>query len=396
MYERDISKLLQNITNPYIDDSPMLRTRTPNGDLEADLLKIIISTAGKYRKGAFPNEDTIKDTLTKIQFSIANKKPISLSVPFGAYKGWQITESLGLPDWAEVFHLNYIFHYAYDIACRYEYGVDIVYTYQDKIMSHISNADVHINKKYAETFNKLLNRFSSYSEKINFRLLSINDLYDNDEHFYGEFVDLLFENILELGENLYNGESAIIPYKSFIDLMIKGQKQEAFEMIRHSDSSVFAKLQSGYNNYNFAGFSNKTNHSQDCKEKQILRAIISSAMIDAVDSLTLRRKFNKYSNNIQLVFDRRPTLCLRIGSCQTSIKHFWTGTGVLFQGKKGLFPTILSQKEWVDVANGSAIHFAGECEEKTFEAVSITVTNDFVDICNNYSKINLLKQEELL
>jgi len=354
------------------------------------LIQSIISTHGKYRRGPKVEEKTLEDIRKKVDDAIANKRPISFSVPFGAYKGWQINSSKGLPDWGEIFNLEYYYGYAQEIANNYEYGVTIYYTYQNKLMSYISNRPFDVLTDYAAVYEKLLEKYSSFNEKIKFKLISINDLYSNDEAYFGEFVENLFDKILDIVTNLYDGDNAKTPYKHFVDLMLSGNTNEAFDMVHNSSHSILCKLQSGINNYCITGYNEKTDFSEKSEKEKLMRGIVSAVMIDAVDSLKLRRQFNKFTQNIQLVFDKKPALSLFVGATKSSVKSFWTGTGVLIKDGEEIKHTIISQKEWQDMKNGNAIKISGGSVEKKYKIETLPVICAISDICDNYKYINIL------
>jgi phosphoglycolate phosphatase-like HAD superfamily hydrolase len=353
------------------------------------LIQSIISTHGKFRRGAKVGDKTLEDIRKKVDDAIANKRPISFSVPFGAYKGWQI-DSNGEPDWGEIFNLEYYYAYAQEIANNYEYGVVINYTYQDKLMSYISNRPFDVLTKYVAIYEQLLKRFSGFNDKIKFKLVSINDLYVNDEAYFGEFVENLFDKILDVISNLYDGDSAKIPYKHFVDLMLSGDTEKAIDLVHNSNHSIFCRLQSGINNYCITGYNEKNDFSDKEEKEKIMRGIVSAMMIDAVDSLKLRRQFNKFSTNIQLVFDKKPALSLFVGATKSSVKSFWTGTGVLIKDGEEISPTIISQKEWQDIKNGCAVKISGGNVGKKYRIEQIQIDCEISDICDNYKCVSIL------
>lgn len=167
---------------------------------------------------------------------------------------------------------------------------------------------------------------------------------------------------------------------------------EANKLVQSRPSSVFAKLQSGMNNYNFRGYDAKSSCINENTKTKIIRSVISALMIDAIDSLKLRRKFNKYSNNIQIVFDKTPNFSLFLGSCRESVKHFWTGTGgMIYKENKNVFkPIILSQKEWVSIQQGEKIKLNGETSDSKYFVEQIPVNTKLSLISENYNNINII------
>ena len=385
-----IDSMLYDIIHPCYCTNPQDQDVFKKLGVNKYLLKKIISSNGKYKRRAI-NEEMIADMERKISASIQKQQPILFSVPFGAYKGWQ-TNSNGEPDWAEVFNLNYFYLYASEIAEYYEYGVRFTYTYQDRIMPVVSNLSKDVCSKYIQKFNELTRLFSSYNPRITFTTLAIDSLYSNVDEYWQEFLENVFENAIEVIDNLYMSDLDSLPYKKYIDLLLQNKVFEANALVQSRPSPIFAKLQSGMNNYNFNGYDVNSSHAKEDVKTKIIRSIVSTLMIDAVDSLKLRRIYNKYSDNIQIVFDKTPTLSLFLGSCRESIKHFWTGTGVMiYKDEKDDFkPTVLSQKEWISIQEGSKIKLNGEAVESNYIIEQIPVHTELSSISQNYNSINII------
>lgn len=386
-----VNTILFDIINPRFYSNDQNRILYETLGLEDFLLKKIVSSKKKFRRGPIPNNEMNIDLRRKILSYIQINEPISFSVPFGAYKGWQ-TNSAGEPDWAEVFNLNYFYLYASEIAEYYEPGVNITYTYQDRILPVISNLSKNACKIYMQKFNQLTDLFSSFNPRITFNSLSIDSLYPNLDEYYQEFLENVFENMIEVVDSLYSNSSDSLPYRKYIDLFMNNEINEANKLVQSRPSSVFAKLQSGMNNYNFRGYDAKSSCINENTKTKIIRSVISALMIDAIDSLKLRRKFNKYSNNIQIVFDKTPNFSLFLGSCRESVKHFWTGTGgMIYKENKNVFkPIILSQKEWVSIQQGEKIKLNGETSDSKYFVEQIPVNTKLSLISENYNNINII------
>ena len=181
-----------------------------------------------------------------------------------------------------------------------------------------------------------------------------------------------------------------IPYKHYINQLCNNQYEQAFQEVQSSGSSIYSKLQSGYNNYAISGVNAREDLTAKPKEEQVIRSLVSAVMIDAVDSLKKRRQFNKFTDQIQLVFDKKPALSLFVGSSKHSIKHFWTGTGVLLQREQDYIATILSQKEWVDISSGKPVRLSGDHVAKKYLVSKLNVSTDISNLCDNYKAIYLL------
>ena len=387
-----IDSILFDIIHPHYYSNPQDKDDFKKLGINKYILKKVISSKGKYKRRAV-NEEMIADMERKISASIQKQQPILFSVPFGAYKGWQ-TNSNGEPDWAEVFNLNYFYLYASEISEYYEHGVRFTYTYQDRIMPVVSNLSKDVCSKYIQKFNELTRLFSSYNPRITFTTLAIDSLYSNVDEYWQEFLENVFKNTIEVIDNLYMNDLDSLPYKKYIDLLLQNKVVEANALVQSRPSPIFAKLQSGMNNYNFNGFDTNSSHVEEDIKTKIIRSIVSTLMIDAVDSLKSRRMYNKYSDNIQIVFDKTPTLSLFLGSCRESIKHFWTGTGVMiYKDEKDDFkPTVLSQKEWISIQEGSKIKLNGEAFESNYIIERIPIHTELSSISQNYKSINIINK----
>lgn len=392
--KRFISEGLRSISIPLLLSNVLLNDINKSEITEhfstnlSDIVKRVISTKKKFRRGPVPKGDQLSNLINKIQTAMDRNEPIAFSIPFGAYKGWQV-DAGNCPDWAEIFHLSYFYTYGQDIAQIYEPGVVFNYTYQDKLVPHISNRSPSAITEYTKVFSKLLKLFSGFNERIQFKLVAINELYNNIDEYYGEFIDNLFEVLVEFIKNTFN-ERNNIPYRKFFELAVNGYYDEAFSLVHNSKSSTFSKLQSGLNNYKITGFTTETDYTERSNEEKIIRAMISAVMIDAVDSLSIRRKFNKHSSNIQLVFDKRPSNSIFTSTTRTSVKSFWAGKGVILSDKQRLIPTVISQKEWIDIKEQKLVMINGDSERKRYKVDTLPVSLGISKLCKNYNKVIVL------
>lgn len=240
------------------------------------------------------DDESAKDVRRKLDEAVADNKPITLAVPFGGYKNHRAPSFPG-PDWAEVFNMNYLARYLLPLARCYEPGVILQYTYSSGVMDLVSNIPAISTATYMEQFRSLL---AVFTKRIppNMRMTAV----DISSHYPGT------ELMEELRRNYEDNRARW------------GDKFSPDERSRRIASAERNLMRVGA--VDFGSLSNTEWNA---------RCIDAAMWCEALDSLTLRRRFNKYSQNIQLVFVRGPGLSVHIGSCDTSAHHFWSGSGVL-------------------------------------------------------------------
>jgi len=266
-------------------------------------------TSAKFRRTGLDDE-TAADIRFKIKHQMLQNTPISFSIPFGAYKNWQL-KSFPDPDWAEVFNLAYLTKFLMPVSAVYEPGASLHYSFVDDVMDIVSNIPKNNYKSYIKVFTELLSKFQSFlPNNISLRLIRINDFYKGEEM------------LIELQRN----------YKD---------NQENWAK-KHSEEERQKKIASAKYNLNQKGVIDLTGLNVE----QLEEKFIESAMLcDALDSLKLRRRFNKGSTNIQIVFVKGPFLGLHLGSCETTIGQAWVKTGVIEIRGSELFPSMFSHSQ---------------------------------------------------
>ncbi len=300
--------------------------------------------SSKFRKTKITDE-TEADIKLKIENCVQKKLPLQFSVPFGAYKAWR----LGLdfqPDWAEVFNISYLLKYAANILEIYPAGVEITYTFSDDLMYFVSDIPREKARNYTIIFQKLLDLFNRISEKIQFKLVEINSLYDSAESYYIDFL------------------------KCFLDNLV-------FWDTKYSDEIKSRHLNSAHNNLFLYGERKIGELEKVVQEKYYY---YSALMTDAVDCLKERRKFNKNQDKIQLVCVKGPSKCINMGACETSTVHFWTGQGVVGFNKGKLKPYIFTYSNISKMKEDN-------------KAISFEVNTIFREISNNYHNIFFIREE---
>jgi len=304
------------------------------------ILSCVLSS--KYRKTKV-DQYTISSLKEKIANAVNSNEPLEFAIPFGAYKGWKLPTHPET-DWAEVFNIRHIINYLSPICKVYKWGVIVYYTFQDNIMHEISNIPKENFEAYKRTLGHLLDYYNSKLTGMKFELLSISDLYENEEEYFND-------------------------YRRGFEYNLKHWDEKYTEEERNK------KINSAKNNLAKIGLVDYSNLSREEWEK---KCIISAMQTDAVDCLRWRREFNKKSKRIQIVFVRGPENSVHIGSCVTSTAHFWAGTGVL-EHNKMLLPRILPQNKYISLT------MEDKLEKYNLESV-------LSNISNNYSYIELIKK----
>ena len=162
---------------------------------EVDENKIYAAVvSSRFRKSRI-DQVTEEDIKNKIRQSIEKNEPIKFAVPFGAYKAWRLNLDFQ-PDWSEVFNISYHLKYAANILKYYPQGIEISYTFSDNLMYFVSDIPKEKAENYTVIFQKLLDLFNQLSDKIRFKLVRINDLYDNQEEYYIDFLKCFLDNLV--------------------------------------------------------------------------------------------------------------------------------------------------------------------------------------------------------
>lgn len=325
MKSLEINNFINSLLNVdyYFDSIPKNESDLPDTSLE-QVYQTVISS--KFRKSKLSDEmgKIIKE---KIIYYSKRKEPLQFSVPFGAYKSYKLDLDF-MPDWAEVFNVSYLLKYAAQILKAYPYGISFYYTYSADIMHIVSDIPHEKLRRYAIQFEKILNMFNQVCPAVQFRLITINSLYESDVAFYSDFLELFLHN-----------------------LVFWNRKYEAETKIRH--------LNSAKRNLYLDG----KHHISHMEQSDIERCLyLSALMTDAVDCLSERRKFNKDSNKIQLVGVKGPTKSINIGACETSTVHFWVSRGCLQHNKGKLKPFIYTYSKLAAIDLSRIVEYQVESE----------------------------------
>lgn len=342
---------LANGISRFLDE----QLRTPSYELTNDdkhylqtygLSEFIFAriTRSKFRRTAMDPE-TILDMKSKINSHILNNDAISFSIPFGAYKNWHLW-SFPEPDWAEVFNINYMLRFLAPILAVYEPGAKLQYSYSDDVMDIVSNIPKEYTKRYITVFNQLLLIFQEAAPKnVTLRTVRINDFYTEGQQ------------LLEMKNNYEDNR------KNWVE--------------KYPAEVRSKKLASAKHNLMLNGIQDLT----VLKGAQLEERFLESAMwCDALDCLKNRRKFNKGSTNIQIVYVKGPYLSLHLGACETSVGQAWAMTGVLEKRGSRYLQTIVSHAKLNSFETAQEIQF-------------VNVDTLFRELSNNFLIIPFRKSD---
>ena len=266
------------------------------------------------------DDESASDVRRKIEDAVGTGRPITFTVPFGGYKNYR-AESFPGPDWAEVFNMNYLARYVLPLTRCYEPGVILQYTYSSGVMDLVSNIPIEASTTYMKQFRSILSVFATHLPPN----LHLSDV-DISTHYSGE------ELMEELRHNYEDNRTR------WNDKFLGDERER--------------RVASAQRNLMRAGVSDLTSLTES---EWHARCVDAAMWCEALDSLTLRRRFNKYSESIQLVFVRGPNLSIHIGSCDTSAHHFWSGSGVVEYQGDHLRQRIMSGEKLSNLRNEGAV-----------------------------------------
>lgn len=304
-------------------------------DINEILFNIVSSS--KHRRTAIDDESKT-DIKKKIADAIDKNIPIEFSIPFGGYKNYRIP-SYPEADWAEVFNLRFMIQYLLPIVKFHPPGVILYYSYNSEIIHEVNNMPLSFQRAYESSFAKLISHFGEQlPSNFQIKTQQINKLYANDNEWKSELQSLFNRN------------------------------QEKWETL-YDENAREKKLSSAKHNLILDGEKKLQNLSSEELEAEYLKAAM---MCDAIDSLSKRREFNKFSHRIQLVFIRGPKPSIHIGVCEGSTMHFWVGLGVFEFSKNKVIPNIFSYEQ---------------LQELKPKFIYLEVENPFTIISQNFKQV---------
>jgi hypothetical protein len=338
---------VQNFIQNQTDIMPSLQFQGSPSREPSEIVQYCLQqlTRPSFRRSHL-GEEAKEDLRTKLDNQIKRQLPITFAIPFGGYKNYRAQSYPDL-DWAEVFNVNYLSRYVLPVTAYYAPGVILQYTYSAGIMDLVSNIPTSTSERYMIQFHKLLDLFLTVlPENLRFRAIDISAQYSGDD-FLSELKENYEFNCFHWNEKLPRTEREKRIASAQRNLMRKG-----------------AEDLSGLNDAEWAE-----------------RCVESAMWCEALDSMALRRKFNKYSDNIQLVFVRGPSVSVHVGSCETSAHHFWSGCGVLEEWPGGFRQRIISGEKLIEYRIQERI-------------VDIKVDSVFGRLSDAFGQISVLKQPQ--
>ncbi|MBK6484287.1 MAG: hypothetical protein IPG01_14425 [Chitinophagaceae bacterium] len=335
---------LQNRVKDYVKQlefAPMLDNSEPTNSTQniADSIYSLI-TNSKFRRTKV-DEVSEADIKRKIQNAIESNLPIEYSIPFGGYKNYRMP-TFPEAEWAEVFNIRFMIRYLLPIASAYKQGVILTYSYNSQIMHRVSNMPLAKQKAYEDSITNLINYFNEQCpENLILKTQKINDLYASKDDWQNEWNENYERNKRE--------------WNSLYDLQLREKK-----------------VKSARHNLILDGERNLVHLSTEELETEYLNAAM---MCDAIDCLSKRREFNKFSHRIQVVYVRGPKPAIHLGVCEGSTRDFWVGLAVMEIREDKILPKILSFEQFEYLKSSIQM---------------LEVENKFSTISKNFDKVLIL------
>jgi hypothetical protein len=228
--------------------------------------------------GRYASEQDIRRKLVAF---VDQGAPIEFAVPFGGYKGPR-AESCPHLNWAEVFWLSYLRRNGARIAGAYAPGVAFKFSYASGVMDLVSNYPLTWQDQYLQEFGKLAAYFSDARVKM--------DLVD---------IASFFPSLSDLRQAVQDN------FHAQEDVWFRSAERE--RKIRSAERNLVR---------------NGVVDLKGLDPVQWAERVENSARLcHALDSLDVRRRYNKFSSRIQLVFVRGPGPSLHVASCRSSSLH---------------------------------------------------------------------------
>lgn len=265
-----------------LQDSQMSPPALSFENLTDEIYRLLLSK--KFRKYSV-NPEYLIHIKKSIDQHVATHEPIKLTLVFGGYKLWRLTEAPE-PDWAELFAFIYYAQWLRPICAIYEPGVLLDFFSDDVILDVMDNVPKEDTKTYGDGFKKLLAFIEPFIPK-NLRLTytRVGDQYESYESFLNEL-----DRNKEMIENELHG----LP-------VLTSEQQRLVELN--------VKL--------------KANQTDDPKWKERVFLIH-----EAYSRLSKRRPYYRTPEKI-FVITKQMKDSLAVGTTKNSIVKFWIGAGAL-------------------------------------------------------------------
>lgn len=286
----------------------------------------------QFRKAKLSKE-TYDFITTKIINKVRESKPIRLAIPIGGYKKWQFNTSPNV-DWAEFFHLRFMFRMLAPILQVYKPGISLEYFSNDwmvKIIDYYPQADLD---SYADSFRTLIKLFEPSFPK-NFKIS-----YDR----VGQQKDP----------------------EVLLSRVLKNRQKIESEWKNLSEKEKNGRLDKSSRNIRFDILEKNKPLSKTEKERIIFEGkILHDCLIAGGWNSDLDYLRNDDKIPVIHIYRKSDVGFLYLASCSGSLIQFWSGTGIIqVKNKDKITPGILSfaqfdkirnQLEFIKVSNPSSL-----------------------------------------
>lgn len=283
-------KQLKNPVNITDSDEP----------LEERICKLLLSK--KFRKYA-TNPEYLDHIRSAIHLCVSGNEPIKLTLVFGGYKLWRLTETPEV-DWAELFSFIYYTNWLKPICQIYPPGVWFDFYSDDVILEIMDNVPRKDTETYLESFRNLLAFMKPYMPKnLSFTLNRVGDQYATYEDFRKE----LGESIEKVKADLPDGLPTLTPEQArLVGLNVRlnpGQEEDPL-----------------------------------WKEKVFL-------IHEGYSKVSGRRPYYRTPEKV-FVITKQMKDSIAVGTTKTSVVKFWIGVGALRKERSdGFMEYIVSPKQ---------------------------------------------------
>ncbi|VCU70725.1 hypothetical protein PIGHUM_02801 [Pigmentiphaga humi] len=226
---------------------------------------------------------TVDDLRRKLAAACADGQPLVFTLPFGGYKSWRLA---GAPDmdWAELFWIDYLRHYAARLAALHPPGVELHFTYLHGVLGWVNQLELRDQDRYIAQLRALLAAQSSPRVRL-------------------QCIDLAAP---------------------------AGGPQAVLAELRRREASAAEptapQLASAARNLVHPGAAQGQPPSGPAWQAAVRQAARRCA---AMESLEFRRRYNKFGPRIQLTHIRGASLAVHLGSCRSAIVQPWVASGYL-------------------------------------------------------------------
>jgi hypothetical protein len=269
-------------------------------NVEEEIFRLLMSK--KFRKYSV-NPEYKEHIHSAVKLNISKNEPIKLTLVFGGYKLWRLTEETPEVDWAELFSLMYYAKWLKPICDIYKPGVWLDFYSDDVVVEYMNTIPETETKQYIRSFRDLLQFMISYLPE-NF-LITLNRVGDQYASL-AEFRDDLDTSIDKVKESLGGRYPQLTPAQAaVIDLNVKLSPDQA--------------------------------RDNKWREKTFL-------IHEGYTRISKRRPYFRTDDKIMLI-TRPANNSLAVGTTKRSVVKFWIGAGVLLRSEDGNVENIYSPSQ---------------------------------------------------